>query len=79
MSSLRNSSQKDVVCVILVGAITLLDSITEVAMWVEKEQVDSFTREYDCSSDKEKLLSDKEIQYHAIYKVRLISSYSLAP
>ncbi|KAF8547195.1 hypothetical protein OG21DRAFT_1450535 [Imleria badia] len=40
----------------------------EVTVWVEKEQADSFIREYNCSSDKERFLRDKQNQYDAIHQ-----------
>ncbi|KAI9570860.1 hypothetical protein HD554DRAFT_2312480 [Boletus coccyginus] len=39
----------------------------EKGKWVDKEQLESFIEEYNCSSDEARFLSDKQKQYSTIY------------
>lgn len=68
-----------VVCDIVVGAITLLNHITGKGRWVDKEQVASFMRDYNRSSDDKQFLSEKRSQYYTIRQVHFFPPSFVCP
>ena len=52
-------------------AITSLDHIAEIPLWVDREQMELFMDEYERSSDKQRLLGDRQKQLAAIRRVCL--------
>lgn len=48
--------------------------MTEKALWIDNEQMDSFMHEYDHCSNKEQFLRDKQRQNAAVRQVHLIFS-----
>ena len=60
-----DTSRVKKVCTLPVN-VTLLHRIAEIPFWVDIEQMQSFMDEYEHSSQKEKLLGDKQEKLVAI-------------
>lgn len=59
-------SQWATVCGTTIEPSVLLDYLLDPAQWVDRDQLDSFMREYHLSSDKTEFLNEKRKQHRAI-------------